>query len=356
MKKVAFPSLFLIGVAALLPVARAQVQITGISYGTLVDSANTNNRGNNNLDFQNQYAPVNTVSTSTTTYRFDGPTATSIVTRRNTSEAGPNNTTVFYQVNNGSASNPLGNYDASVQDMFLGANLMEGLRNPFANGAGAQNSNIERIDFLLPNYVVGANDALVFFDLEDTGNRGDGFRIAAYTSVGTVNGFTNAPTAYAGNGLLVAPDSFGPAVNSPTAGTNGYFERVTYTNGDDLSGTVSNGNISNIGNGLNLVGILIRLTDLGITAGTTIQGFSLMGADVNPSAVSGTDLVNWNNTSVYLNNTSAAGVGNMDFMAFGATVAKPVPEPSVYGAILIAAALGGWWVRRRQLELVRVKV
>jgi hypothetical protein len=45
----------------------------------------------------------------------------------------------------------------------------------------------------------------------------------------------------------------------------------------------------------------------------------------------------------------------MDFMAFGATVARPIPEPSVYGAILIAAAIGGWWLRRRQLQVALVR-
>jgi PEP-CTERM motif len=350
-----FSVLVLAAVAGMISVAQGQVTVTGINYGTLVDGANVTNQGNSQLDFQSQYTPVNTVTTGLGNYRFDGPTASSIVTRRNTSEAGPNNTTVFYQTVANGNPDPLGQYTTSVQNMFLSGNLTEGLRNPFANGAGAENSNIERIDFTLTNYVVRANDALVFFDLENTGNFGDGFRIAAFTGVGTVNGFANAPNAYVGTGLLVAPDAFGPAVNSPSGGTNGNFERVTYTNGDDLSGTVTDGNITEIGNGLNLVGILIRFSDLGVSAGTTIQGFSLMGADVVVGTSS--DLVNWNSTTNYLTNTSAAGVGNMDFMAFGATVARPVPEPSTYGAIFVGLGLCVWlWRRRQQPALVRVKV
>lgn len=333
---------------ALAPGAWSQVTVTNITYGTNVNGADTNNQGSNQLDFQNNYTPVTTITTGLGNYRFDGPTASSIVTRRNTTSGSPNNTTVFYQITAG--GDEIGEYENSVQNMFLGGNLTEGLRNPFANGAGSENSNIERIDFSLPNYVVHANDALVFFDLENTGNFGDGFRIAAYTGVGTVNGFTNAPNTYVGTGLLVAPDSFGPAVSSPVGGSNGNFERVTYTNGDNLSGTASN--ITNIGNGLNLVGILIRFSDLGVTAGTTIQGFSLMAADVVAST--NADLVNWNSTTNFLTNTDAAGVGNMDFMAFGATVARPVPEPSTYGAILTGAALAGWCLRRK-LKAAAVK-
>jgi hypothetical protein len=347
MKTSARTILLLVTAVLAVPAARAQVAVSSVTYGTLVNGGNVNNQGDASLDFQSQYTPVNTVTTGIGNYRFDGPTATSIVTRRNTTEAGPNNTTVFYQTSGGNSSNPLGQYESSVQNMFLSGNLSEGLRNPFANGAGSENSNIERIDFNLPNYVVQANDALVFFDLENTGNFGDGFRIAAYTSLGTVNGVANAPNVYAGGGLLVAPDSFGGPINSPTGGTNGNFERVTYTNGDNLSGAASD--ISDIGNGLNLVGIMIRFSDLGIAAGTMIQGFSLMGADVVTTSSSGSDLVNWNSTTNYRTNTDPVGVGNMDFMGFGATIARPVPEPSTYGAILMGATLCGWlWHRRRR--------
>ncbi|HEX2854161.1 MAG TPA: PEP-CTERM sorting domain-containing protein [Opitutaceae bacterium] len=338
-------STLLLAAVALVPVVQAQVTITSVTYGTMVDGANTNNQGNNNLDFQNQYTPVLQVGTGIGAYRFDGPTATSIVTRRNTGVGNSNNTTIFYQYDG--SNNEIGEYENSIQNSFLSSNLTEGLRNPFANGNNSDETNIERIDFYLPNYVVRATDALVFFDLENTGNFGDGFRIAAFSALGTVNGFANAPSTYVNSGLLVAADSFGPAVNSPTGGTNGNFERVTYTNGDDLSGTVANGNIVDIGNGLNLVGIMIRLSDLGVTAGTTIQGFSLMGGDV--VAANAAQLVNWNSTTNYLTNTSAAGVGNMDFMSFGATVARPVPEPSTYGMILVGAALAAWMWRKRKL-------
>ncbi len=330
---------------------QAQTTVTGITYGTLANNADTTHGG---LTFREQDAPVTSVATSTLgNYQFNGPVASNVIVRRNTSEAGPNNTTVFYQTSASNSTAPLGQYESSVGNMFLSGNLYEGLRNPFANGAGAQNSNIERIDFYYAGgYTVQANDALVFFDLENTGNTGDGFRISAFTAVDGAGDLdpsvAGTPTTYANSGLLVAANSFtGGDLSSPSGGTTGNFERTTYTNGDNLSGT---GSTTNIGSGLNLVGILIRFSDLGITAGTTIQGFSLMAGDTAPTTAA--SLVNWNNTTSYPTNTDPTTYGNMDFMAFGAQVARPVPEPSTYGAILVGlgAAFFGWRRYRRSVS------
>jgi hypothetical protein len=228
----------------------AQTAVTGISYGTLTDNANTTSGG---ITYLNRDRTVSTVSTATLgTYRFDGPLANNVYFRRNTDSNGngtanqtgstgdnPNNTTLIYQVN-GSAQD-MGNYQANAANVFLDSNLYAGIRNPFANGAGTSaNSNIERIDFSFTGgYTVQASDALVFFDVENTGNFGDGFRIAAYTAVGTVNGFSNAPTAYANTGLLVAPDSFGGPITNPEGGSTATYYRSTFSNGDNLSGTAS---------------------------------------------------------------------------------------------------------------------
>lgn len=339
--------IMLSGALALALPAQAQIAVTNVTYGALVDNTDIVQGG---LTFRQQYAPVNTVTTSLGDYRFNGPVASNIFVRRNAGGTGPNNTTVFYQTSGSTSTAPLGQYASSVQNMFLSNNLYEGLRNPFANGAGAQNSNIERIDFYYAGgYTVQANDSLVFFDLENTGNFGDGFRIAAFTAVDGAGdldvGTAGTPTTYANSGLLVAADSFGGPINSPTGGTTGNFERATYTSGDNLSGTASS--VTNIGSGLNLVGILIRFADLGIAAGTTIQGFSLMAGDTVPTSAA--NLVNWNNVAYYPTNTSATATGNMDFMGFGATISRPVPEPSTYGAIFIglSALFFGWRRHRR---------
>ncbi len=330
----------------------AQTAVTGITYGTLVDAANQTQGG---VTYLNRDRPVNTVSTSGLgDYQFNGPLATNVYFRRNTDSSGngssnqsndnPNNTTIIYQVDGSNRS--MGDYQANPANVFLDGNLYTGIRNPFANGAGtAANSNIERIDFYFAGgYTVQANDALVFFDIENLGNFGDGFRIAAYTAVGTVNGQTNAPTTYANTGLMVPADSFGGPINNPDGGSSAEYYRSTFTNGDNMSGTASG---TTSAGELALVGIIIRFSDLGISAGTTIYGYSLMAGDTTPTTAA--NLVNWNNSTYYPTNTDPTGYGNMDFMGFGAQISRPVPEPSTYGAIFIGVGVAffGWRRRRR---------
>ena len=334
----------------------AQTAITGITYGSLVDNANQTQGG---LTYLNRDRTVNTVAAGTLgNYQFTGPLASNVYFRRNTDASGdgrtnrsddnPNNTTLIYQVDG--SGNDYGDYQSSPEQVFLDGNLYSGIRNPFGNGAGTStNSNIERIDFYFSGgYTVQSNDALVFFDVENIGNFGDGFRIAAYTGVGTVNGFSNAPTTYANTGLLVAPDSFGGPIANPQGGTSATYQRSTFTSGDNLSGTASDTTSAGT---LQLVGIMIRFADLGISAGTTIYGYSLMAGDVAPTTAA--NLVNWNSATYYPTNTDPAGYGNMDFMGFGAQISRPVPEPSTYGAIFMALVLPLFGIRRFCLKLVR---
>lgn len=311
----------------------AQTAVTGITYDSLVDN---NNQTTGGITYLNRDRTVATVSTGLGDYQFTGPLANDVYFRRNTNSSGgggsnqwndnPNNSTLIYQVDGSNRS--YGEYESSLEQMFLDGNLSTGLRNPFGNGAGAgTNSNIERIDFSFTGgYTVQANDALVFFDVENIGNFGDGFRIAAYTAVGTVNGFSNAPTAYANSGLLVPADSFGGPIANPQGGAAGNYNRATFTNGDSLTGSATD--ISSAGS-LQLVGIMISFADLGIAAGTTIYGYSLMAGDTAPTTAA--SLVNWNNATYYPTDTDPAGYGNMDFMGFGAQISRPVPEPSTYG-------------------------
>jgi len=328
----------------------AQIAVTAVDYGTMV---NTTNRTADNITYLNQYTPVEYISTSLGTYNFNGPLASAVNFRRNTSSGNPNNSTVFYQYSSTSNGNAtvLGKGDSSptMSEVMLSNDLTQGLRNPFANGSSSTSSNIERIDFYFSGgYTVQEGDAMVFFDLENVGNYGDGFRVSAFTSVGTVNGVANAPTAYANSGLLVQPGTFGNAVATPD-GSNAKYLRATTTSGDNLASgqsitTLDTNSGTPNSNDLYLVGILIRFTDLGLSVGQTIYGYSLMAGDVTAS--SGSDLVNWNNSSVYLTNTDPNSWGNMDFMGFGAQISRPVPEPSTYGALFLGAGLACFGLRR----------
>jgi hypothetical protein len=339
------------GTAFLVP-AFGQTAVTGITYGTTVD---TTNRTADNIRYLNTYTPVATISTAAGEYKFDGPLADNVYFRRNTGSGNPNNSSVFYQYqgeSNGVTSvYSKGDTSPTLGEVMLSNDLTQGLRNPFANDGGTDSltSNIERIDFRYNGgYTVQAGDSLVFFDLENVGNFGDGFRIAAVTSWGTYNG-TSAPTAYANSGLLIAPDSYGAPVDTPLGGNASYI-RSTTTNGDNLAANQSVAFLdSNTGSAnssdLYLVGIMITFEDLGIAAGTVIQGFSLMAGDV--AATSASSLLNWNNSSVYKTNTDSSTWGNVDFMGFGGQISRPVPESSTYGLIFMSLCTGGFLVRRR---------
>lgn len=329
------------GLLCALP-ATGQVAITNVDYGTMV---NGTDRVAGNITYLNQYTGVDYVSTSLGTYSINGALASSVSIRRNTGAGNANSANVYYQyTSTGSGAAAVGKGDTSptLSEVMLSGDLTQGLRNPFANGSSSSESNIERIDFNFSGgYTVKAGDAIVLFDLENMGDRGDGFRISAFTSVGSVNGVGNAPSAYANSGLLVTPGSMGAPVATPT-GSNGLYAISTTTAGDSLATSQSftslDSNSGTLGESdLYLVGILIRFTDLGLSVGQTIYGYSLMAGDV--SASSGADLVNWNNTSVYRTDTNDATWGNVDFAGFGAQIARPVPEPHTYGGLLMATAI-----------------
>lgn len=343
---------------ALAATAAGQEQVTGITYGNLTNGANVTV---GNLTYRNDTYSVSTVSTSSGNYSFTGPLASAVSFRRNTGAGNPNTSTVFYQYATTSGSTASvyaeGDNSPTLSEVMLSNDLSQGLRNPFANGSSSNlNSNIERIDFYFAGgYTVQAGDSLVFFDLENAGNYGDGFRIAAYNSVGPVNGFTNAPNAYVNTGLLIGADTFGSPVNAPGTSSlsSATYLRSTTTNGDNLSASQSlavlDSNSSSASN-LYLVGILIPLADLGLSVGQTIYGYSLFAGDVAFTSTS--QMNNWNNASYYPTNTDPTSWGNMDFMGFGAQLARPVPEPSTYGALLLAAGVAlAFWRRQRRAAL-----
>ncbi|MCF3651158.1 PEP-CTERM sorting domain-containing protein [Synoicihabitans lomoniglobus] len=338
-----FNRLATIATFAIVPAAFAQIAVTDISYGPRQNDPNSTQGG---ITFRNELYDVNTIDAGGESYRFDGPVADSVHIRRNTTAGNPDNTTLFYQVQQSrwSGTSAYGTAPTTLEEVFTDGNLFTGVRDPFANtgsSSNSQNSNIERIDFYFGDYVVQEGAGIVFFDLENVGNQGDAFKIAAFDSW---DASTYTPDSYANTGLNIAPDSFGTGLNSPTDNSSLDFGRATYTNSDNLSGSASNFTV--FGSDLELVGIMIRFTDLGLEVGSTIQGFSIMASDVN--AATSVDLVDWTDNTVYRTDTDRNTHGNVDFMGFGAQLANPVPEPSSYGAIFVGLLSGFYLTRRRR--------
>lgn len=342
------------GLASFPAILPAQVAITGVSFGAAVDSANVTA---GNLTFLNEVNPVLSVEAGASgTYAINGALASAVNFRRNTSAGNANATAAYYQYSSvgyyGTAT-VFGQGDATptAGELMLSGNLSQGLWNPFANGTAPGESNIERIDFHFSGgYTVQTGDAVVLFDLENYGDLGDGFRIAAYTAAGTVNGVSNAPTAFATTGLLIQPNSMGAAVSTGNTTNPRWISSFTTSgnslaSGQDIQLVDSNSGTAGWSDGF-LNGVLIHLSDLGLTAGQTIYGYSLMAGDV--SASSANDLVNWNNTAVFRTDTDAATWGNVDFAGFGGQLARPVPEPRTYGALLLASLIVALGLRRRR--------
>jgi hypothetical protein len=356
--------------AALASGLQAQIDVTSVSYGSLTNGGNQTNQ---KITSANDLNAINYIDTENGNYVFSSSSSASVAIRRSSSTN--NNTTAFYQYStytgsstNGTAATVYSKGDKSptLNELMLSNDLTQGIRNPFANlnngAADATTSNIERIDFYFggTQTITNVNDGLVFFDLENFGNSGDGFRIAVFTATGTVrvNGtnYSSSPTTYANTGLLVAPGSFGPAVTTPT-GTDATYIRSSTASGDnlDVSQTIAQIDASSDGtldaNDLVLVGVMVRFSDLGLSLGDTILGYSLIASDTVVGAAS--DLVNWGNSSVYLTNTDAnTSAGDMDFMGFGAQLSRYVPEPSTYGLLFGggATALALW--RRNRIKRI----
>lgn len=337
--------------------AFGQSAVTVITYGSL---SNGSNRTAGDVKFLQEYHPVETVSTNGMDYHFNGPMADSVSFRYTNvySYRNDHNASAYYQY----SSSRYGTYSVyatgdtspTMEEVMLSNDLTQGIRNPFANGTNSTDSNVERIDFNFNGgYTVQAGDALVFFDLENYNNYGDGFRVAAFTGVDN-NG--NADQ-YASTGLLIQPGTLGGPVDNPV-GNNAKYIRVTTSDqgtslggyNQDISVLDSHSSGGYDSSDLWIVGIVVKLEDLGLQAGQTIYGYSLMAGDV-AAGNDASKLVDWTNTNVYKSNTDPDSWGNADFMGFGAQMARPVPEPATYGAILTLGglALFGFsrWRRRR---------
>jgi hypothetical protein len=121
------------------------------------------------------------------------------------------------------------------------------------------------------------------------------------------------------------------------------YNLFRYDSGDNLGSPYWNANWETGNQGIG--GVVVSLADLGIAAGTTIYGYSLMGYDVDHGG-NMANLVDWTNTTYYADDTTGdTGTGGIDLSAVnGVLYNRRVPEPSTYGAMFIglSAAFFGW--------------
>jgi len=345
---------------------------------TWIDGSGKTNSGRENiarLNFANIYSTVSSFTTPTNNYVTSaGLKASDAFIRRGAVGSNSINMMVLTGIYDGSTNQETTRSTAyaNVEELLLSGSLQNGIADAFANvntsGDGGP-VNTERIDFVWQNgYVVTGDEAITLFNLDPLNNQ-DEFRIAAFTSLGTttITGLgnqNNVPTTYASTGILITENLYNAAKLPLPVVANGGTPNSTTTSwnnvqfkdgsGDNFQVGIdkSNAIIDNQTTGATasgIGGVVIKLTDLGLSVGQTFYGYSLMSTDVNPGTQA-SNLVDWRNATVFPTNTQNNTGGTADFITFGAQLFQPVPEPAHYGLLSFGGLAACLSLRRRGLR------
>lgn len=332
-----------LGLLSPLPLA-AQTAITSIATTTtdLADTVNYNG-GASTATFRNTTVAITSFNAANGNNYLVGASAVEAYVRRNSAGTTPNGTSLWYSQDTSSATNDFrAAYETTVAGTLLGNNILRGSDNTFANApAGSNSGDIERLDFIFSDSGITATNDLVFaiFDRGAIGVH-DSVKIAVITGWDAAG---NAVTQYSGNLVGITSTNYGTANVTSDASYNLF----RYNSADNLTSWTSNTETGSQGIG----GVVVTLADLGIAAGTTIYGYSLMGYDVTNGG-SMSNLLDVTNTTYFPTaTTNATGTGGIDLAAVNGTLfsRNPAPEPATYGALLLSACVGlGLHVRRRR--------
>ena len=350
-----------------LNLAHSRAQAVGISsvstyanYGN--GETNSTLDGNSTTFYNANLAVTGITDTNGNTYTVSGM-ATSAITRTDSTSTGEVNQSAAWYMGNAQScgtSDPSLLYatysSGSVGSLLLSNDLAEGADNVFVNSSGSGiQGNVERLDFLYngTSGVSSTNLAIGVFEL----GTGDSFSAAVITGVDSngnptsYGGFvTVTATAFTGSGLLNSNNANPGALNASNGDPTEYLVRY------DSSTSLATGNTTSASATVtqNVEGVVMTLASLGITSGTTVYGYSLMGGDVTPGTNLST-LTNWSNTSVYKTNTSdSTAFDGLDPAAVNGVMFSmhPVPEPSTYAEVFLAGSLAVYGLRRRRSERV----
>lgn len=306
---------------------RAQIAITSATT-SLTDGADTVANG---FTYRNQRLALDTFTAGGDTYAVTGQ-ADLVFVRRGSSGAARSH--IWYET----ASNQgdrLGPYITNIEDAILGNNLNVGVHNLFAN-VNASSANIERVDLIVSGGMTADTGfAIPVFDF-GINPQHESFSIALVTSV---DGAGN-PTGYSD---LASTAPF----TAPNIHNHDSFAIERFSAGDDTSGTPYT--IFNTTNDQGPGGVIFTLGDFGVSAGSTIYGYSLFGYDVSTGGNSA-NLVDWTNSTYFPGGTpdGEGTAGGFDFAGvngifFQDVAFAVIPEPSFFGlggtAVLALALL-----------------
>lgn len=330
--------LFVAGLLLAATTASAQLAVTIVNTST----SDLSNQSTNGVTFERTTTSVTTFYDAAGNVFDANTTAGSAYVRRNTTAGNADNSSVWYDQGSSSTrfSAP---YATSYSSLLLGNNILRGSDNTFANGTGGDQGDIERLDFLFSSSGITAstNTSFAIFDRGAAGAH-DYVKIAVITGW---NSTTSQPTAYGGNLVSVTTADYGS-----TNPINGFdYTLFRYNNGDNLGSPYWSNNTETGNQGIG--GVVVSMSDLGIAAGTTIYGYSLMGYDVTNGG-NMANLVDWTNATYYATNTTGdTGTGGIDLSAVnGVLYNRRAPEPATYGAVFLGLMLAGLGWRRRRLS------
>ena len=206
---------------------------------------------------------------------------------------------IVWSVDTGTHYNVLGSDPGSrtMFDILSDHVLSDGADNVFANVGGANVNNIERLDVKRPAFSTIDPAGTGVIIAERGGN--DAFKMAAITAV-------------AGDGT---PTAFGPVLPVTVAAWGGAANLLPSVSSTILRKDVTDTvwHPSDTSSGQNIRGIFVSLAELGIAAGQTVYGVSLVGNDETSMSP-----VEWNLT------TDANTTGGLDLVA-----AQFVTSPSI---------------------------
>ena len=296
---------------------RATLQVTALTTNTTPGTPSVSE----GYMFENTQSSVTSITTASATYGVTS-TADNVFVRRN---AVNNNQSSVSYTSSGAGTNLSGIHATDYASLLVSNNLFAGSDNTFANGTDNSTGNIERLDFTWNSGLTVTNSlAFAVFDRGATGAH-DSFAVAAVTAIDA----SGNPTAY--GPLIIVAGNWG-ATNA-TADFN--YRLFRYSNGDVLTASTLSTEAAIQGIG----GIVITPTDLGLTIGTKIYGYSLMASDV--TAGNSAQLLDWTNGTYYPTTTDGiTGGDGIDIVAVNGMAFGIVPERAPSAVLLgVFAAL-----------------
>jgi hypothetical protein len=202
-------------------------------------------------------------------------------------------------------------YTPKMEDLFQSNNIAIGIDNMFANDYVTNFNNIERMDVVIPAGLLVQVPAAQGFALFERGdyNAHDPSKVALITAI-DANG---NPTAYATSVMKIVTANY----YDSTFTANRVYQPSNFTNGnwailrrDDSTGLLQVSDKVSLSQGIG--GVMVKFSDFGVTAGTTVYGYSVLGGDF-PDAATGSNVVDYTNTTYFPTTTpGTTGAGGND--------------------------------------------